>query len=394
MQLAVTHQLEHAAVAALQRRVCQTYQPRDPQRAALMTCDRFVTVLLSSWAMQEVAFTNLEWQDAMCTALGLGIPSILRPGHVGRQLPPVNGVPQTLDASGHRLLLNKSLCNRGDIRVAWHDSILDTISRTMKSALNGDVSTEVFGLFASLLPANPRARDAVANLMQRRRNHLAQRHIVPDLMFPDPRQGGRRRLSELKTMGLTVAHHNNPALSPSPRGGNPTVLPVDRRAKSLTAEYIAHAKDLDRAVATALGRAPPPPNSANTPPGPAEQRLRSYGDIVGLVFAWNGAGSAGAHDLAKLCGSQIAAATWRDEGGQTLEFSIAAQVNHIYRLWGLTAARAAARCRLTSLAHVVGGQITTGAVSIRGPQRIQAGRTSSYLSVRGPAVHPPSPLLF
>ena len=108
------------------------------------------------------------------------------------------------------------------------------------------------------------------------------------------------------------------------------------------------------------------PNSTSAkltpyPPGLMEQRFRSYGDLVTVVWGHVVNASDTTHKLAALVGSGIAERTWRDVGGQDFlpsqDFptSCAAQQRRVYSEWGLSAARARARTTLATLALLAGG---------------------------------------
>ena len=290
---------------------------------------------------------------AVCHKLGLPSPAIRDGGHVGTPLPPIRDRPtQYLDAYGRSLLTHQVLVNKNGVRTKWHDAVLNM---TLKSLQEDGIrsQTECFGLFASVIP--PAHRGSVA-LQARFRQRDAQRHVVPDLLFFDPRRGGRSTLCEFKTLAWETNYHIPNALAISGAPGRPMRRPCDRRAEKLEGEYVEHAQKIDQALYT--NGYPRPADGV----GPGQARLRSFGDLVGCVWSSFGCASSDVHALAAVAGENIARLTWQDAGAQTYQLSRSAQIQRIYRLWALTADRARAQTMLSTLGHLVGGQLVAGAV--------------------------------
>ena len=191
---------------------------------------------------------------------------------------------------------------------------------------------------------------------------------------------------EVKTLAWTKAEHCPAALASHGVRGAPRIRPVNRRAARITPAYHTHAKEIDRALYAAGVPRPP----AATGMGPAEQRIKSYGAILGLVWGHVGCASDDAHQLADLAGAEIARRTWRTSGAQTFLLSRAAQVSRVYRLWGLNAARARARASLAALGLVVGGQLRSGDPRLLQDvtlQRHQHPQALGYSLAAGPVIH-------
>jgi hypothetical protein len=149
-------------------------------------------------------------------------------------------------------------------------------------------TTEVYGLFAALIPQAGRAR--LDSEPARKRQGL-----VPDFLVYAPEGPSQACLMELKTL------HYGTSTYP---GSAQRCDAVRCRARALGGEYAAKARAIDERY-------------CGTPPGevgPVRRQLLSYGTVRGLVFGAWGEASPDAHDLLHLLAKQGARVRWRDMG--------------------------------------------------------------------------------
>ena len=207
----------------------------------------------------------------------------------------------------------------------------------------GRVSCEVYGLFAPLLPQ--RARNEMDSQPARRRQGL-----VPDFLAhlrAQPDGPLRDLLLDVKTLhyGTSTYPHSEERCRA-----------VTRRAAAVNAEYLNKARSLDREflhVHTGMT-------------GPVERKLRSFGQVRGLVFgAWSEA-SADVnwlmHQIAD-CGSMHSRQLGTHQDADVVRASMLANMQ---RRWGIMAARANAQLLLDRLAFVgrgAGAAISRRAIS-------------------------------
>ena len=123
---------------------------------------------------------------------------------------------------------------------------------------------------------------------------------------------------------------------------------VTERARKVPSDYAAHARRLDEehfdisAGAVRMG---------TVPQGPVLTRLMTYPDTVGLVFGAYGEASDSVH---RLLDEAVASAArdWAAIGARSEAEARSFLSTRYHRLWGITAARAAARLRLSRMRYI------------------------------------------
>jgi hypothetical protein len=195
------------------------------------------------------------------------------------------------------------------------------------------VRAEVFGMFASELPAT--ARDQMGRWTLRKRQGM-----VPDIVIGTPAPDGgppREHLYELKTPHCGSSTYTMRAAT--------RCRAVEARAEAIPEEYHRKARTLDRTFAG---------TSAPTV-GPVERKLQSYGPIRGLVFGHYGESSQAVATLLEIAATHGAARHWQTTGAA--DAHAATGVFHwlLQRRWGLTALRSNARLVLNRLEHLGSG---------------------------------------
>ena len=200
--------------------------------------------------------------------------------------------------------------------------------------------------------------------------------IVPDGLLHDvplpQRQGlqraAQRFLVDFKMLHLGAHRYTTPRVADR----EVRAAAVAYRERAVDVMYAAHARRLDEdhhgvsAAAVSAGTAPP---------GPVLACLRSYPPVAGLVFGGYAEGSPAVH---ALHGEAVrrAAEGWRGLGSRSRAEARSVLAHMFARDWGLVAARAAARLRL-SRAGFVG----------LSRERVEASRAADRVAMR-PAVDP------
>ena len=223
----------------------------------------------------------------------------------------------------------------GDGFRSQHDSIKWQVLDDLRD-MGMPSSPEAYGIFAPHLPQV--ARDHYDRLPKRKRQG-----IVPDLLVtcrPRPTEPCRPLLAEVKTL------HYGPSTYPESaercRG-------VKRRAARIHAEYLQKARTLDRRW---WGTAP-------DVQGPVEIKLRSFGEVRGLIFGSWGEASA---DVDWLLSEAVAVGARRHRRVRVAEDDEPDRLQQLLsgmlrRRWGMAALRANARLLLDRLAYVGSGAI-------------------------------------
>ena len=184
--------------------------------------------------------------------------------YIGQKIGPGN----TVDQYGDKVMSAKV---PGDHWRTRHDNAkLEIASLCAYAKL--DHTTEVFGLFAHLIP-----QQALSRIEHGRK----RQGLVPDFRLKTTSSTGatRYQLAELKIISCCDSWY-----APSAGG---QVRAVDKRANGLPANYRRKARDADKESRAASGDSK----------GPVEQKLESHGDLLGLVFGAWGEGSEGVHQL-------------------------------------------------------------------------------------------------
>ena len=190
------------------------------------------------------------------------------------------------------------------------------------------VTTEVFGLFSHLIPAQALSR------VERGRKRQA---LVPDfrLEMPCPTGGTRFQLAELKVISCCDSWY-----TPSVRGN---VRATEKRASGLKAEYRRKARDVDREAR----------ESRSEDRGPVERRLDEFGDLMGLVFGAWGEASEMVHQLVHTLAESRVSFQGLQKGRPGSKAELGVITGQIRRRLSLVAIKAQTECLLAKL-HQVG----------------------------------------
>ena len=113
-------------------------------------------------------------------------------------------------------------------------------------------------------------------------------------------------------------------------------------------EYVAKARALDERHYGVAARQV----LAGAPAGPVLRRLRDYPDVVGLAFGGYGEASPEVHSLCTEAVEVGAHRDWRALGCRSESEARSFLAARFRRTWGVVAARAAARLRLSRIRYV------------------------------------------
>ena len=294
----------------------------DVERTAWLNVDRYGTVWIRAWPSNEMWCSDCEFLEIACRYFGLPSPACAPLVGVG-----IAGTRARLDAHGFNLC---SANLPGDGWRAQHDSLKWRILEDLRE-MNMRSTPEVYGLFAPLLPQV--AKEHFDQLPVRKRQG-----ILPDMLVTCRQSADgpeRATLAELKT--LHFAQTTYPA-------SQERCCAVTRRAGRIGAEYLRKARTLDRQW---LG-------VAAAQQGPVELKLRSFGEVRGLVFGSWGEASG---DVDWLLSEAVAVGLSRRKGFRPADDDEPDRLKSILtgilrRRWGMTALRSNARLLLERLAFV------------------------------------------
>ena len=190
-------------------------------------------------------------------------------------------------------------------------------------------STEVYGLFAPLIPQLGRSR--LDGEPRRKRQGL-----VPDFLIYERSPEGVELpcLVELKTLHFGSSTY--------PLHLTRRCEAVSRRADGLHAEYQSKARSVDMRYC----------DVPREETGPVLQRLLSYGQVRGIVFGAWGEASPATERLLSQMARQGATIKWRQMGCIDQDSAIGCLAWFLRRRWGMTALRENARLKLERLAFV------------------------------------------
>ena len=304
----------------------------DVRRAAWISCDKFSTTWVSVWPSVESRVSNLEFAEI--AARYFGVPSPACAPLVGQ---PIGNTRAVLDAFGSRLT---TAALPGDGFRRQHDAVKWRLDEDLRE-MGVRARTEVYGLFAAVLPQN--ARDAISQWPLRKRQGL-----VPDFAIALPVVGQSPsdavdELFELKTLHYGTTTY--PDAVANARGGA-----VNRRADALPGQTANKARQLDeRHCGTPEGET-----------GPVTRRLDAFGPVRGLVVGHWAEGSRHFEDLlsgAAYCGSLRHWAAMRAREAKDAYGTLAWTLR---RRWGMTFWRSASRLLLDRLSYVGHGAVRAG----------------------------------
>ena len=289
----------------------------DMRRAAWVNLDRFSTTWVPVWPHDEAYLSNAEFLEVTATYFGLRSPAC-QP-LVGQRL---GSSRVLLDAYGTRLTTTPL---PGDGWRTQHDALKWQISHDLQE-MHVRATTEVYGLFAALIPQPARTR--LDNQPKRKRQGM-----VPDFLVFAPEGPSQACLAELKTL-----HYGSSTYPTTAR----RCEAVQNRAGRIPGEYAAKARAIDtQYCGTAPGET-----------GPVCRQLLSYGTVRGFVFGAWGEASGDVHDLLQLAAKQGARTRWRDMGCRDEAAAVGCLAWLLRRRWGLAALRENARLKLDRLAYV------------------------------------------
>ena len=159
--------------------------------------------------------------------------------------------------------------------------------------------------------------------------------MVPDfrISLPDPVDGKRRRLCELKSIQCCPSRY---------RPGQKQKA-VDRRAGLLQGEYVKKARDIDRDfVGVQIGE------------GPVERKLQQFGEVHGLVMGAFSEASEDMHNLIQaMAESRVATVDLQTEhhgSGEREDISVV--IGQLRRRLSVATVRANINCLLARLSLV------------------------------------------
>ena len=227
----------------------------DMRRAAWVNSDRFSTTWVSSWPSLDCRVTSSKFAEIVARYFGVASPACA--GLIGQS---IGTTRQRLDPHGARLT---AAGFPGDGFRKQHDTIKWRLSEDMRE-MGVRSRTEVYGLFAALLPQS--AQDEVAKWPRRKRQGL-----VPDFVaaIPDELHTPAEVVDEL--FELKTLHYGSTTY---PSGSDARCAAVTRRAEAIPGEQAAKARRLDQEFCGAT------PGEI----GPGGRKLAAFGPVRGLVF--------------------------------------------------------------------------------------------------------------
>ena len=220
-----------------------------------------------------------------------------------------------------------------------------------------DHTTEVFGLFAALIP-----QDALSRYDRGRK----RQGLVPDFRLKTDNNTGaaRHQLAELKLISCCDAWY-----APS-AGGN--VRAVDKRANGLPTLYRRKAREADKETREASG----------VVRGPVEQKLEEYGELLGLVFGAFGEGSEGVHSLISTLAASRLNSQERTRGRPGNRHELGLITAQIRRRLSQVVMKAQVECLLCRL-HLIGpgskAMTQRREWAQRGDERMRRERSAQWL---------------
>ena len=292
---------------------------------------------------------NASFSEAL--ALTLAMPSPACRAHTGQQIKV--GDSACVDIYGDKVM---SAVLPGDHWRIRHDTVKMELSSLCTFA-KLEHTTEVFGLFAPLIPQQALSR------YERGRKRQG---LVPDfrLRISNNTNAARHQLAELKLISCCDAWYA------SSSGGN--VRAVEKRANGLPADYRRRAREADRESRQATGDAR----------GPVEQRLEEHGDLLGLVFGATGEASEGVHKLVTNLAESRLNAKERTRGRPGSKQELGLITSQIRRRLSQTVIKAQVECLLSRL-HLIGpgskAMIQRREWAVREEERMKRERNADWL---------------
>ena len=279
-----------------------------------MDLDSLSTQFVASLPLYGDFCTNTEYYE-MWQGGYMGVPSSIIAPHVGMTIP--GG--QRLDAYGNNLTC---VTMAGDGWRKQHTEFEDEIEACC-TRYGMRCETEIYGLFAAYI-----AQGSVYDQWSQRK----RQGLVPDFMLWCA--DNRTVLMELKTIHQSKTNYPNRAIRT--RCGA-----LERRASKIHGEYHTKARKID---IRANGLDPEDGGM-----GPCQTHLNEYGKIWGLVIGPSGSGSEDVHKLITAIAENGAERKWQVMGARSQKEARGVIKGEIRRRLGITAARAAARLKISRI---------------------------------------------
>ena len=321
----------------------------DIRRATWLNLDRFSTTWVSAWPSPDCRVSSAEFSEIVSRYFG--VPSPACEPLVGQL---IGNTRRTLDAYGSRLT-TASL--PGDGFRTQHDTIKWRLDEDMLE-MGVKARTEVYGLFASVLPQA--AHDELSHWTARKRQGL-----VPDFAIALPENGQSPSLAQNGLFELKTLHYGT---STYPRNLSARCGAVNRRSDALPGEAAAKARLLDTwHCGTADGEV-----------GPVARRLAAYGPVRGLVFGHWAEASMHVEALLSGCAHTGSLRHWIGMRARDPADAIGSLAWTLRRRWGMTAWRSAVRLLLDRLEYVGRGAEAARARRVAASERHSAGRRDAH----------------
>ena len=267
--------------------------------------------------------TSTEFAEIVARYFGVASPACA--GLIGQS---IGTTRQRFDPHGARLT---AAWLPGDGFRKQHDTIKWRLSEDMRE-MGVRSRTEVYGLFAALLPQS--AQDEVAKWPRRKRQGL-----VPDFVaaIPDELHTPAEVVDEL--FELKTLHYGSTTY---PSGSDARCAAVTRRAEAIPGEQAAKARRLDQEFCGAT------PGEI----GPVGRKLAAFGPVRGLVFRHWAEASGHVDALLAGCAQCGAQRHWMTMQARDPEEASSSLASLLRRRWGMTAWKAAARLLLDRLEYI------------------------------------------
>ena len=318
MQKSITKQREQAKFKQLD--VDFRALPADDMRKrAWVNVDKFSTTWVTAWPDPIGHLTNAELMEI--STFYFGLPSPACHSFVGQQ---IGSSRDVVDRYGCKLT---TAVLPGDGWRTQHDALKWCLTDDLKYAQVRS-TTEVYGLFAPLLPQ--RARKELGGLPLRQRQGLLPYFMI---YCTDEKQIEHPTLFELKTLHFGSSTYANNAKR---------CAAVQTRARRVHQEYVTKARKLDADYWDA----------EDGSDGPVLCKLRSFGFVRGLAFGAWGEASEATEDLLHLIAHAAARAHWRKMNCRDEAKAVGAFAWSVRRRWPMSALRENARLKIDRLAFV------------------------------------------
>ena len=364
LQRSITAQREQLRFDILQRRVMMLPEG-DGRREAWLAVDRFSSAFVTSWPSERDEMSSEEFREVLTTYLGVDSP--VCQGLEGRSIPDTLHA-RVCDRRGVQLGL---ACLPGRAHGECHDSCSEPMWRDVQAA-GITVETQPSSLFAQVLPPaqmyqrptddeqRPRRIGCIPDAHIRLRMHEARTERLPRGQRGVRRTTVRRGqlMSERGTLwDAKTIHIGGPSYrSARARGLDGQSGAVADRAHAVDRDYQRTARSKDQILAVQNF------NGGRT--DAVLSTLRSFGTVRSAVWGGYAEASDDVHQLLDEAATAAAQHLWRYMGARSAAEARGYFVGRLVRSWGVNAARAFARHRLsrTCLVGLTRDQLPTRTV--------------------------------